>query len=143
MDQLLWRDPTTKDGGLGLFARVMGTPGDRNLVNFYLDAGLTLKAPFRGRDSDTVGLGVGIARISDTASKLDSDTAGYTGTATPVRRHETVLELSYQAQIAPWWQVQPDLQYVFNPGGGVTDPLRLGRKLGDAVVLGLRTSVTF
>jgi porin len=143
MDQLLWRDPTTKDGGLGLFARMMGTPGDRNLVNFYLDAGLTLKAPFRGRDSDTVGLGIGIARISDTASKLDSDNARYAGTATPIRRHETVLELSYQAQIAPWWQVQPDLQYVFNPGGGVTDPLRPGKRLGDAVVLGLRTNVTF
>jgi hypothetical protein len=25
----------------------------------------------------------------------------------------------YQAQLKPWWMLQPDLQYVINPGGGV------------------------
>ena len=142
-DQLVWRPAGAKDGGVGVFARVMGAPGDRNLVNFYLDAGVTWKGAIPGRDSDTLGLGVAFARISDAASKLDSDTASFTGTAYPIRRHETVLELTYQAQVAPWWQIQPSAQYVFNPNGGVPDPRRPARRLGDAAVFGLRTNITF
>ncbi len=142
-DQLVWRKEGAKDGGAGVFLRVMGAPGDRNLVNFYADVGVTYKGLIDGRDSDTVGLGVAYARISDTASKLDSDTARFTGGFYPVRRHETVLEATYQVQIAPWWQVQPTAQYVFNPNGGVPNPRNPAKRLGDAAVLGLRTTVTF
>ena len=121
-DQLLYRAPGTKDQGLGAFLRLMGAPGDRNLVNFYVDAGLTYKGAIPGRENDTVGLGFGLARISDTAAKLDADTARFGGSAYPIRRHESVLELTYQAQIAPWWQLQPSAQYIFNPNGGVPNP---------------------
>ncbi len=142
-DQLVWREAGTKDQGIGVFARLMGAPGDRNLVNFYADAGLTWKGLVPGRDSDTAGLGFGIARTSDTTSQLDSDVRVATGTNYPIRRHETVLELTYQTQLAPWWQVQPTFQYVFNLNGGVPNPSQPGKRLGDAAVLGLRTGVTF
>ena len=142
-DQLVWRKPGATDGGIGVFARVMGAPGDRNLINFYLDAGVTYKGPIEGRDSDTVGLGIAYARISDTASKLDADTARFNGGFYPIRRHETVLELTYQAQVAPWWQVQPTAQYVFDLNGGVPNPANPAKRLGDAAVFGLRTTVTF
>ncbi len=142
-DQLLWRKEGTKDGGVGVFVRVMGAPGDRNLVNFYADAGVTYKGLIDGRDSDTAGVAVAYARISDTASKLDSDTARFTGDAYPIRRNETVLELTYQAQIAPWWQIQPSAQYLFNLNGGVSNPQNPAKRLGDAAVFGLRTTVTF
>ncbi len=142
-DQLAWRKDGSKDSGAGAFVRVMGAPGDRNLINFYLDAGVTYKGAIEGRDSDTVGLGVAYARISDTASKLDSDTARFTGGFYPIRRAETVLELTYQAQIAPWWQVQPTAQYVFNLNGGVPNPQNPIKRLGDAAVFGLRTTITF
>ena len=39
--------------------------------------------------------------------------------------------------------VQPDLQVVVNPGGGVADPKRPGKRIGDAAVLGVRSVVTF
>jgi len=120
----------------------MGAPGDRNLVNFYADAGVTYKGLIDGRDSDTAGLGVAYTRISDTVSKLDSDTVRFTGGAYPIRRSETVLELTYQAQIAPWWQIQPSAQYLFNLNGGVPNPQNTAKRLGDAAVFGLRTTVT-
>ena len=142
-DQLVWRKPGTKGDGAGLFVRVMGAPGDRNLVNFYADAGATYKGLIAGRDSDTVGIAVAYARISDTASKLDADTARFTGGDYPIRRNETVLEATYQAQIAPWWQVQPTAQYLFNLNGGVPNPQNPAKRLGDAAVFGLRTTVTF
>ena len=142
-DQLLFQEPGTKDQGLGGFVRVMGAPGDRTLVNFYADAGLTYKGLVPGRDSDTAGLAVGFARISDTEGKLDSDISLLQGGGYPVRRSETVLELTYQAQTAPWLQVQPTAQHVFNPPGGVPDPANPARRLPDALVLGLRAGVTF
>lgn len=54
-----------------------------------------------------------------------------------------MIEATYLHDIAPWWQVQPDLQYVIRPGGGVPDPARPSKKLGDALVVGLRTTITF
>ena len=54
-----------------------------------------------------------------------------------------MLELTYRVQLTGWWQLQPDFQYIFNPGGGVLNPNAPGRRIGDAAVLGLRTAVTF
>ena len=142
-DQLVWRPDGKQDGGIGVFARAMGVPGDRNLVNVYVDGGVTWKGLIEGRDSDTLGLGVAYARISDTASKLDSDIATATGSFYPIRRNETVVELTYQAQLAPWLQVQPTAQYIFNLNGGAPNPLDPVKRLGDAAVFGLRSSVTF
>jgi porin len=34
--------------------------------------------------------------------------------------NETALELTYLAQLASWIAVQPDLQYILNPGGAGT-----------------------
>jgi len=143
MDQMVFREAGTKDQGIGVFARVIGGPGDRNLVNLYVDAGVTYKGLIPGRDSDTAGIGVAVARISDTAARLDADTRFAMGGAYPIRRHETAVELTYAAQIAPWWLVQPSAQYVFNPGGGVPNPRNPAKRLGDAAVFGLRTNVAF
>ncbi len=141
MDQLLYRKPKTDNGGLGVFARVMGAPGDRNEVSFFTDGGVTYKGLIPGRTDDTIGVGVGYARISDKARDLDKDTALNTGTSFPIRSGETVVELTYQAQITPWWQLQPDFQYIVNPGGGIVSDT--GQKIGDAAVFGLRTTIAF
>ena len=143
IDQTVWHPDPKSAQAVGVFARFSGAPEDRNLVNFDLTAGITLKAPFAGRDSDTVGLGYGFARISGSASSLDKDTARFPGTAVPVRSSESFIELTYQAQVTPWWLVQPDLQYFFNPGGGIPNPLVPGARIKDEFVLGLRTNITF
>jgi len=90
-----------------------------------------------------VGLGYGLGRISGSASGLDKDTARFSGSAIPVRSTESFIELTYQAQLAPWWIIQPDLQYVFTPGGGIENPLIPGQRIKNELILGLRTNVTF
>jgi porin len=135
-DQLVFRPAGAKNGGLGVFVRAMGAPGDRNLAEVFADGGLTYKGLF-GRDNDTAGIGVGWLKISGVASAADK------AAGVPPRTAETVVELTYQAQLAPWWIVQPDFQYVFNPSGGVLNPNGSGQKVGSAAVLGLRTTVTF
>ena len=66
--------------------------------------------------------GVAYAKISSDAAALDQDTLALNGPPYPIRDEEVVFELNYQAQIAPWWTVQPDLQYIVHPGGNVPDP---------------------
>ncbi len=141
VDQPLFRE-TDGDGGLTVFARAMGAPDDRNLIDRYVDGGVTYQGPF-GRPGDVVGLGFGYTRIGRAARALDADVAAFGGQPYPVRSREFLVELTYQFQIAPWWQVQPDLQYIFKPGAGAVNPLTPPKRLGDALVLGLRTQITF
>jgi porin len=124
-------------GGLATFARISGAPPARNEVSAELAGGLVYESPF-GRDKDQVGFGFSAVRVDQAL--------GATGAlASEYRFHgcETVFELSYQAQLKPWLQVQPDLQYVLTPGGGIPDPNMPGRQIGSALVFGVRTIVTF
>jgi porin len=145
IDQLLWRESPESEEGLGFFFRGMIAPSDRNLVDMSLNAGLTYREPFEHREDDIVGLGMGFANVSSSASALDRDAQFYSASATPVRSNETFIEATYQYTIAPWWQLQPDVQYVFNPGGGVANPDYPGSTgtLGNELVVGLRTNITF
>ena len=142
-DQLLYREAKTVDNGLGIFARAAIAPTDRNLVSAYGDAGVTYKGLFPARDDDTLGLAGSISHISHKASDLDSEAAAFGGAPAPVRRNEAALELTYQAAIRPWWQLQPDAQYIIRPNGGVADPVDATSREGNAFVIGLRTVITF
>ena len=145
VDQMVWRMPETKDQGLGVFLRLSVSPSDRNEVDFYADGGINYKGLLPSRGDDVLGLGVAYARIGDAASGLDRDVNFFNGTSRPVRDYEMALELTYRAQLAQWWTVQPDLQVIFHPGGHVPDPSDpTGRRpIGDAVVVGARTSIAF
>ncbi|NIE65958.1 carbohydrate porin [Burkholderia sp. Ax-1719] len=141
-DQMIWRPAADSPQSLGVFARVMAAPGDRNLVDLAVNAGVSLKAPFKGRDNDVVGLAVGYAQIGSHAQDLASDTAAVTP-GYPSRSAETVLEATYQYQVAPWWQMQADFQYLFRPAGGIPDPQNAARRVGDEAIVGVRTTIAF
>jgi porin len=143
-DQMIWRG-AEKERTLNLFLRPQLAPqGDRNLVSFGVDGGLSLHDPLPGRKDDTFGLGFGYLRLSNSAIGYSADAAVYDpGAYTPKRSYEAVFEATYQWQMTPYAQLQPDLQYVSNPGGGVADPTHPDRKIRDALVGGLRLNVTF
>jgi porin len=141
-DQMIWRPDPDGPRSLGIFARLMGAPGDRNLADFSANAGIALKAPLPGRDNDSIGVGFGVAKISPSAIGLDQDTDRLSRPY-PIRSSETFIEVTYQYQAAPWWLVQPDFQYVFTPGGGIPDPLRPGQRVGNEALFGLRTNIVF
>jgi len=117
------------DQGLGFFGRVAFTPADRNFVNFYFDTGLTYKGLIPTRDNDTTGIAFGYAQLSNGArNSLQEEGVSPIGA-------DMVMEFTYQAEITPWLIVQPDLQYIINPGGA-TD-------LKNAFVIGGRAAITF
>ena len=54
------------------------------------------------------------------AASIFANLQSFYGTGAPSQGSETVLEATYQAQVTGWLQVQPDFQYVINPGAGFT-----------------------
>lgn len=143
VDQMVWRPSADSPQSVGVFARMMGAPGDRNLVDFAVNAGIVLKAPLPGRDNDSFGVGFGIANISGNARRFDKDTAFQTGVPFPERGAETFIEVTYQYQAAPWLTLQPDFQYFFTPAGGIPNPNEPTRRVSNEAVFGLRTNIVF
>jgi porin len=145
LDQALLNETKPESRNISVFFRLSGAPSDRNPVDLYADAGITLTGFVAGRANDTLGFAVAVARISADAQSLDEDARGFTGLDTPVRDEETAFELTYRAQVTPWWSLQPDLQFIRHPGGGIAPP---GSPTGtqaipDAVVIGLRSAIVF
>lgn len=135
-------DPTK---GVGVFARVSGSPDDRNLVSFYADGGLNFNGMLKSRPDDSFGVSFAYTGISRHARGFDADTAFFKDLPQPIRNHEALIELTYQAQILPGWTLQPDFQYIFHPGGNVPNPLVLGSTvpIRDAAVFGIRTTIKY
>lgn len=121
--------PAECDQGLGWFFRASHTPDEHNSVSAYFDTGFSYKGIVPTRDDDTLGIGFGYARMSHGAR----DSLAAEG-STPADA-EMVVEITYQARITPWFLLQPDLQYIINPGGS--------KDLDNAFVAGLRASITF
>jgi len=127
VDQQLWRKSGTEDQGLSGFLRIGGAPGDRNTVPFYFDTGFNYKGLIPGRDKDIAGLALSY-------TKLSADLCDDVGE--PVEsHHETILEATYKVQVKDWLTIQPDIQYIFNPGACEILP--------NALVAGVRFNVTF
>jgi porin len=145
MDQMVWRSKDDSNRTLNVFVRPMFTPyQDRNLVSASINAGFALKAPLPGRDNDGFGVEMGTVWASSGASAFDRQMQFYQPSVyTPIRSNETFLEATYQLQVLPSWQVQPDVQYFINPGLGIANPNDPTQRIKNELVLGLRTNINF
>lgn len=91
-DQMVWRESEDGARAVNVFARVMTAPGDRNLISLSANLGVTLNAPFEGRDSDVAGLGIAYVQVGNHTTLSDRDSNTFNGTNQPVRDSETFLE---------------------------------------------------
>lgn len=109
--------------GLWWFGQYGWTPGDVSEVESEWGVGLVQNGTFPGRSNDAAGLYVtGTGSSSDAASGFDG-------------RWETLLEGYYAAAVTPWLTIQPDVQFVVDPGADPAIP--------DTWVLTLRLTVDF
>ena len=74
------------------------------------------------RDDDVLGVGYAHGFFANTAI------------STYPEDHESAWEVYYNAQVTPWFNLSPSIQYVANPGGSKTAK--------DAIILGLRAQIT-
>ncbi len=146
IDQMLWRGASGRgERELDGFVRAVAAPADRNLLDLYLDSGLSIKGLVDSRPDDVVGLGAAYGRISPQTAAYNLDVAAIAGMPMPIRDYEATIELTYQMQVAPNWAVQPDLQYIIHPGGNAPDPRDPSHasSIPNALVFGLRTMLKF
>ncbi len=142
--RMIWRKRADADEGLGVYCRIAPwLPRDRNPLNFCAACGLNYKGLLRGRGEDIFGVGIGYARVSEgrrSAQRDANQIAAAGGTPNnlqpgPVPDYEMDLEATYQINLAPWWSVQPDFQYISHPGDSSA--------IKDAIVVGVRTQISF
>ena len=137
VEQLVWRKPSSEEAkGITLFARVIGAPSPQNLIDLYVDGGVTFTGMIPHRPNDGLAIGLIYSGISEQASDADRDAGGQV-----VRSYELAFEICYTAQLQRGWTLQPDFQYIVNPGGN--DLNANGTDAGNAVVFGVRTTVSF
>jgi porin len=132
VDQLIWRVAGSEDPqGVGIFGRVVGAPSDRNLVDIYFDTGVTFTGMIPGRPADALAIGFAYTGISNQVHGFDMDAGELVA-----RNYESLIEVCYTFEIKPGWSLQPDFQYIWQPGGNVAG-------VDNATVIGARSSVTF
>ncbi len=118
--QMLYVEPDANNSGdnsngrgLGVFFQTAWAPRDRNEATEYYGGGLIYRGLLRRRESDVLGVGVAHIRLSPRLPGLT---------------HETAVELFYKAQVNPWFTIQPDMQFIANPGGAGRDALVVGMR---------------
>jgi porin len=119
----------TEDQGLSLFTRLGFANGRINQYGSNLSLGLVYVGAFPERDADKIGFA---GTFANNSSEYKNATL-LTGAS--VASAELTLELTYRALVTPWLAVQPDFQYIINPG---TDP-----SLESASVFGTRFEIGF
>lgn len=140
VDQVLWQSDTAR---VMAFWRGGIAPPDRNFVSWYMDGGFGIAGLVPGRPDDVLTFGVAHSNVSrDEAARVRSAWRLF-GYPTKVRSGNIVYELTYTAKLTPWWSLQPDLQYISYPGVAPIGPDGLPRPVGDALLVGLRTTVAF
>ncbi len=118
-DQLLWKESETEDDdqGFGVFGMFGWAPSDRNIFQEYYGGGAVYKGLLPSRDHDLIGFGIASALFSS-GMRSQNAAAGI-----QMDRFETAYELFYKYQYSPFISLQPDIQYISNPGGLYKDAL--------------------
>jgi porin len=122
-EQLLYQD-LGGAGRLSGFARLGTAAVAFNRLDLSVKGGLAYRGAIPGRPDDVVSLGVAYARNGSSFLR-EQRRAGV-----PMETGETGVELTFRAEVGRSFVVQPDLQWVMNPG---MDP-----EVANAVVFGLR-----
>lgn len=144
VDQTVYREGADSDNGAAAFLRVSGSPSQASLVDVYFDGGIVYKGLLAGRSRDVVGVSFAYGRISGSARAADLDRLRFGGAPGPVRRSEALVELTYQAVVAPGVTVQPDVQYIVSPGGNVRNPRLPGNvRIRNGLVAGIRATIQY
>lgn len=98
-----------------------------NEFDQYLGIGVRGRGVWTPRPADEMGVAVAIGRVSN-AARGAAEMAG------DLRdRYETAIELTWRAPINDWLTLQPDIQYIINPG--------TYQSARDALVVGMRVEM--
>jgi porin len=134
-DQMVFREESSSNRGLTLGAMVtVGNP-DTAKYSYFWVAGGHYQGTFPRRDNDVVSFMIAYARTNSRLTQYQQDLNTVEPGSVGIQTYESIAEIDYGLQLAPWFKIRPNLQYVINPGGT--------GKIPNAFVIGLYTQVTF
>src|SRR5262249_10250826 len=128
--------PRESNRGLGVFGSAMfaSDPGVQQMP-FFFTAGVAARGIFDARPTDSCGLGVVYGHFSEDLQDAQRQAQQIDPTL-GVQDYEMAIELTYRFYFARRSLfVQPDLQYIVQPGG-------TGR-IDNALVLGCQVGINF
>ena len=129
-DQMVWQEEAGSDQGLTLWSAFVLSPQQNiSKLPFQVNSGIVYKGLVPARDHDTTMLGFVYGNFSDDYA----GTVAATGAGTP--SYEIALEAGYRIQVTKFAYIQPNVQWIINPGGTGNSP--------NALVLGAQMNVTF
>jgi len=125
-DQMIYREKGTEDEGLTPFVVATIGPHNLNKFPFFITAGAIYKGLVPDRPRDTTAFEVIYAQYSNDLRRSQE----LSGAA--VQNYEMVLEFTHKVVITKWMYMQPDLQYIIQPGGtgNIDDALVIGFQFG-------------
>ncbi len=124
-EQMLYKEKKDDDNdmqGLVAFGQFGISPSKINDMSRYAGGGLHYKGPIPKRDNDIAGIGVASGTFASRLANITSQVGD-----------ETAIEAFYRIQFTPWFYLQPDIQFITNPGG----------TYDNSFAFGLRTVITF
>lgn len=121
--QMVHGEPNDR-GRLSVFARLGLTNDEVERIGGYAGAGAVYTGAIAGRPEDAAGLGIAHARNGSHFLRSRRTSVGR------LERAETVVELTYRIQMSDRLELQPDLQWIVDPG--------MDRDADNALVVGLR-----
>jgi porin len=129
VERRLTRERVDDAQGLAGWLRMGFASEKLNPIGRYVSTGLSYTGPFKGRDEDQVGVALGLAEFGAPFRRSSALASN------PLNRREVIIEATYRARLTRWLTLQPDVQYVINPGA---EPAT-----ANALVLGLRAEIGF
>jgi len=129
-DQTIYQERPGSDQGLVVFVASGYYPQEEiSIVPFQVNLGLNYKGLFPTRDADHTVLHFIYGDISTDFARVTRRRYG------ALADSEKVIEFGHRFQVTKWSYIQPDLQWVIDPGGTGDIP--------NAVVIGAEMGVTF
>jgi porin len=127
---MIWQEEAGSSQGLTLWSAFVLSPQQNiSKLPFQVNSGIVYRGLVPTRDNDVTMLGFVYGNFSDDYA----DTVAVADAGSP--SYEIAVEAGYRFQITKFAYVQPNVQWIINPGGTGNIP--------NALVLGAQMSVNF
>ncbi len=129
-DQMVFQESPGSTQGLTLWSAFVYSPqANISKIPFQWNSGVVYRGAIPTRDDDVALFGLAYGQFS---TDYGNSGAAYQGNTTS---YEMALEWGYRVQLNSFFYIQPDVQYIVQPGGTGSIP--------NALVLGAQIGVTF
>ena len=129
LEKQLYKNPKNSNELLTGFFRIGKTDGNTTMFSYAWSSGINYAGLFSSREQGVFGLAI-LQAVNSSNFRQEELSEGVN-----TKHSEYGIEITYQDYIIPGVLLQPDIQYIFNPGGNPAAK--------NALVLGLRTEIFF